>query len=211
MVDSKRWRWLGTGLSESPHGATHRKRRDDECHAGIPDPISIVRTESQLSSSPWSVPLLTQAHGADSPSIPGRSERLVKKSQLRDPRQRMVFAASAVFAGPVAIGTSGREVVRCARAPVLLPQALRAVRCPIEMVLCSFPGQVHFCGNRACGTPPQASVICFQKHRPSSSRMNVPEHPSCNRRCQRGAVPYPPASRRHNTYDGKNAGALLEA
>jgi hypothetical protein len=51
----------------------------------------------------------------------------------------MVFAAPALFAGTVAIGTSGRKVVRYARAPVLLPQASRAVRCPIEMVLCSFP------------------------------------------------------------------------
>jgi hypothetical protein len=146
MLDSKRRRWPGTGLSDSPHSATNRKRRDDERHAGIPDPISIVRTEYQLSTSPWSAPLLTQAHSADSPSIPGKSERLVKKSELSDPPRCLVSATSALFAGPVAIRTSGRKLGRYARAPVLLPQASPAVRCPIEIVLCSFPGQVHFCG-----------------------------------------------------------------
>lgn len=192
MLDSKRQRWRGTGLSENPHSAINRKRRDYECHAGIPDPISIVRTESQLSTSPWSVPLLTQAHSAEPLSIPGKSERerLVKNSQLSDPPRRIVFAGSPLFAGPVAIRTSGRKVGRYAGAPALLPQTSAAVRCPIEVVLCSVPGQVHFYGSRRCGTPPQASVICFQKHQPSSSRMNVPEHPSCNRRCQNEA-PFP--------------------
>lgn len=139
MLDSKRQRWRGTGLSENPHSAINRKRRDDECHTGIPDPISIVGTESQLSTSPWSVPLFTQAHSPDPLSIPGKSERSVKKRQLSDPPRRIGFAGSPLFAGPIAIGTSGPNLGRYARAPVLLAQVSPAVRCPIEIVLCSVP------------------------------------------------------------------------
>jgi hypothetical protein len=174
MLDSKRQRWRGTGLSENPHSAINRKRRDDECHAGIPDPISIVRTESQRSTSPWSVPLLTQAHSADPPSIPGKIERSVKKSQLSDPPRRIVFAGTPHFAGPVAIGNSGRKVGRYARALILLPQASSpAVRCSIEIVLCSFPGQVHCCGNRGCGSHPMPRSSVFK----STSQVVSDERP----------------------------------
>ena len=146
MLDRKRQRWRGTRLSENPHSAINRKRRDDECHAGIPDPISIVRTESQRSPSPWSAPLLTQAHSADPPSILGKSERWVRKSPLSDPPRRIVFAGTPLFAGPVAIGTAGRKVGRYGGAPVLLPQTSPAVRCPMKLSSALFPARCTAAG-----------------------------------------------------------------
>jgi hypothetical protein len=164
MLDSKRQRWRGTGLSENPHSAINRKRRDYECHAGIPDPISIVRTESQLSTSPWSVPLLTQAHSAEPLSIPGKSERerLVKNSQLSDPPRRIVFAGSPLFAGPVAIRTSGRKVGR-------MPAPLRCYRrhrlqfaVPSKLSSALFPARCTSAGIGDVGRHPKPRSSVFK-------------------------------------------------
>ena len=56
---------------------------------GIPDPISIVRTESHLSTSPWNVIPLKHA--------PGAGERLVGTSHLSGLPRPIVFAASTLL------------------------------------------------------------------------------------------------------------------
>ena len=190
MPERMRWR-RGVGLSVSPHHASNRKHRDYECHAGIPDPISIVRTESHLSTSPWSVSLLMHAHGAGTPSIQWKSERGVRKSDISGLPRPVVFAASTLLAIPVVIRTSqprgggNRPAPRCCDR---FPRPRFAV--PSNRPLPVSGPWCDFCGNWGCRTPPKASSLISTRTGPVRVARMPLSISACNKRCRLVAIAF---------------------
>jgi hypothetical protein len=135
-----------------------------------------VRTESHLSTSPWSVALLQHAHGAGSPSIQWKSERWVRKSHPSALPRPIVSAASTLLAIWVAITTS--PATRWGNMPALrycYRRLRRQVAVPSNCPLLVIPAWCDFCGNLGMSDDTQNSVPYFQAHQPSSSCPNAAE------------------------------------
>lgn len=174
-----------------------------------------MRTESHLSTSPWSVPLLKHPHGAGSPSVGWKSERLVGKSHLSDLPRPIAFAGSALFASPVAIRTS--PAARWGNLPAhrycyrwRRPQLAVPSNCPILDFCLSSRPSVTSAGIGGVGRHPKLRHLS-QAHHPSSSCANVPEPFSCNERCQRDAITlsFAPPNSRHQTKSAGTRGSLF--